>query len=366
MSRCRRPAGNRHAPAYLYPAFVRDTVAIALGQGHTAYGRYAKESGQCVRRGEPAAYDRARAARAGSRDRARVAKVGRARAARHDRRLGATARARHRPRATGRRARPRAPIAAAPGEEHAADVAPQGTGDGRRGRRHWPKSGEHAGGHVIPGDASMSSSPGSSAGRQRRAGRARRSRDRTKSGMYDPNHPERDGEASVGDDHRPRALHRLLGVCDGVLRGEQHSDGRCRLAERAVPTRLPRHGPGANILAVARDGLDAHSSATSRARRKTVQRGFRHALRADALPALRQRAVRAGLPRVRDVSRARRAERAGLQPLRRHALLLQQLPVQGSLLQLVRVRRDRTARSTRSRSRSTGSSIPTSRCAARA
>ena len=67
--------------------------------------------------------------------------------------------------------------------------------------------------------------------------------------------------------------------------------------------------------------------------------GLRSALRADALPALRQRAVRAGLPGVRDVPRAGRAERPGLQPLRRHALLLEQLPVQGSLLQLVRLRR---------------------------
>ena len=93
---------------------------------------------------------------------------------------------------------------------------------------------------------------------------------------------------------------------------------------------------------------------------------FRHALRADAVPALRQRAVRAGVPGVRDVPLARRAERAGLQPLRRHALLLQRLSVQGPLLQLARLRRAGAARSMRSPSRSTGSSIPTSRCAARA
>ena len=59
------------------------------------------------------------------------------------------------------------------------------------------------------------------------------------------------------------------------------------------------------------------------------------------VPALRQRAVRAGVPGVRGVPHARRPQRAGLQPLRRHALLRQQLPVQGALLQLVRTTRGR-------------------------
>ena len=40
---------------------------------------------------------------------------------------------------------------------------------------------------------------------------------------------------------------------------------------------------------------------------------------------------------------AGRPERPGLQPLRRHALLRQQLPVQGALLQLVQVQRDGVA-----------------------
>jgi len=50
-------------------------------------------------------------------------------------------------------------------------------------------------------------------------------------------------------------------------------------------------------------------------------------LPADALPALRGRAVRAGLPRLRGLPHGRGAERTGLQPMRRHALLRQQLPV---------------------------------------
>jgi molybdopterin-containing oxidoreductase family iron-sulfur binding subunit len=38
-------AGNVEVPAYLYAGIRKDTVAIALGQGHTSYGRYAKGRG---------------------------------------------------------------------------------------------------------------------------------------------------------------------------------------------------------------------------------------------------------------------------------------------------------------------------------
>ena len=51
-------------------------------------------------------------------------------------------------------------------------------------------------------------------------------------------------------------------------------------------------------------------------------------------------------------------ERPGLQPLRRHVLLRQQLPLHGALFQLVRAGVARAAR--------TCSTIPTSRCARRA
>jgi len=37
--------GNVEVPAYLYAGIRKDTVAIALGQGHTSYGRYAKGRG---------------------------------------------------------------------------------------------------------------------------------------------------------------------------------------------------------------------------------------------------------------------------------------------------------------------------------
>ena len=46
--------------------------------------------------------------------------------------------------------------------------------------------------------------------------------------------------------------------------------------------------------------------------------------------ALRERALRIGLPRGGHQPQPRRAERHGLQPLRRHPLLLQQLPLQSA------------------------------------
>ena len=79
------------------------------------------------------------------------------------------------------------------------------------------------------------------------------------------------------------------------------------------------------VLACARDALDPHrpllrGDRPGRTPRSTSSRG---------LHALRERPVRAGLPGRRDGARRRGAQRDGLQPLRRHAVLLEQLPVQG-------------------------------------
>ena len=54
------------------------------------------------------------------------------------------------------------------------------------------------------------------------------------------------------------------------------------------------------------------------------------------VPALRRRPVRAGLPGLRLGPQRGGPERPGLQPLHRHAVLLEQLPVQGAAVQLVR------------------------------
>ena len=83
-------------------------------------------------------------------------------------------------------------------------------------------------------------------------------------------------------------------------------------------------------------------------------------LPADALPAVRERALRGGLPGGGDGAQRRRPERHGLQPLRRHALLLEQLPVQGAALQLPALPGLGHAAA------SSCSATPTSRCAAAA
>ncbi len=55
------------------------------------------------------------------------------------------------------------------------------------------------------------------------------------------------------------------------------------------------------------------------------------------LPAVRERAVRAGLPGRCDPALRRRPQRHGLQPLHRHAVLREQLSVQGAAIQLPRL-----------------------------
>jgi len=77
---------------------------------------------------------------------------------------------------------------------------------------------------------------------------------------------------------------------------------------------------------------------------RTGRQGRRPPL-SDDVPAVRRRSLRAGLPGDRDLSRRRRPERDDLQPLHRHALLLEQLPVQGPPLQLVRLFDRESARS---------------------
>ena len=59
--------------------------------------------------------------------------------------------------------------------------------------------------------------------------------------------------------------------------------------------------------------------------------------RADDVPALRERAVRNGLSGERDGAQRGRPQRDGLQPLHRHAVLREQLPVQGAALQFLRL-----------------------------
>ena len=86
------------------------------------------------------------------------------------------------------------------------------------------------------------------------------------------------------------------------------------------------------VAARPRDALDPRRSLLHR--RSRARRHGAVGAPAGAVHAVRERALRAGLPGRRDDAQHGRPERHGLQPLRRHALLLEQLPVQGPPLQL--------------------------------
>ncbi len=93
-------------------------------------------------------------------------------------------------------------------------------------------------------------------------------------------------------------------------------------AENNVPTVGPRGGrPWAGL------GTGSASSATGRASIPTSRRASCPMY----VPAVRARAVRAGLPGLRHLSQRRREpQRPGLQPLHRHALLRQQLSLRSA------------------------------------
>ncbi len=118
----------------------------------------------------------------------------------------------------------------------------------------------------------------------------------------------------LGDDHRPVGLQWLQRLHGGLPVREQHSGDR--------------QGRGAPR---ARDALDS--------RRPLLSRGSRRA-RGDHQPADPLHAVRAGAVRGRLSGRrhrplGRRPQRHGVQPLRRHPLLPEQLPLQGAAVQLL-------------------------------
>jgi len=153
------PGGTVRAPAYLYPGLQRETVAMAFGRGHTAYGRFAKDVGANPLDALSPGFDRAGMA-AWSGSRVRVRKAGdyvqlvttEGSARQHDRGIG-----------------------------RALAVNELGRG-GASGE-------EHAGGHVIPGDASHEPLPGLRAPIAADAEGDLRDPKKNEVGMYDPAHP---------------------------------------------------------------------------------------------------------------------------------------------------------------------------------
>ena len=116
----------------------------------------------------------------------------------------------------------------------------------------------------------------------------------------------------VGHVDRPQQVHGLQRLRRRLPVGEQHP--RRRQGERAQG---PPHA------------VDPHRPLLHGADRRS--RGHQPAAR---LRAVRDGALRVRLPRQRDHAQRRGPQRDGLQPLHRHALLQQQLPVQGAALQL--------------------------------
>ena len=144
----------------------------------------------------------------------------------------------------------------------------------------------------------------------------------------------------VGHGDRPQRLHRLQRLHRSPARPRTTSRSSARSRSRAAAR-----------------CTGSASTATSRATSTTPRSSLPPA---GAVHAVRERAVRARLPGRRDDAQPRRPERHGLQPLRRHALLLEQLPVQGPPLQLPALLRTGTRRAC------SRCATRTSRCAAAA
>ena len=132
----------------------------------------------------------------------------------------------------------------------------------------------------------------------------------------------------MGDGDRHRGLHRLQCLRRRLPGREQCADRRAGRNRRG-----PRHA------------LAAH---------RRLRRRWPAGLLAGPVHALRARAVRAGLSGGGLDPRQRGAERAGLQPLRRHAVLPVELSLQGAPLQFLRLCRRRGIRQLRRRYRQGG------------
>ena len=156
----------------------------------------------------------------------------------------------------------------------------------------------------------------------------------------------------VGDDHRPQRVHGLQRLRHRV-HGREQRPGRRQAGGLARP----------------RDALAAHRPLLRRARRDRRDGGRAGGhQRAARVRAVRGSALRERLPGQRHDARPRGAERDGVQPLHRHAVLRQQLPVQGPQVQLPQLaqRLGRSRRPAACPRRCRCSRTRTSRCASAA
>ncbi len=147
---------------------------------------------------------------------------------------------------------------------------------------------------------------------------------------------------------------------------EQHEDNRStrRCPTRATPGACRSTSAPASAATPAWSPVSRRTTSRSSARNRSTVGREMHWLRIDRyfagdldapeivqqpVPCMHceQRAVRARLPGQRHRAQRRGAERHGVQPLRRHALLLEQLPLQGAALQLLPLQRRAVGRARR-------------------
>ncbi|AHG91167.1 molybdopterin dinucleotide-binding region [Gemmatirosa kalamazoonensis] len=178
-------AGSITVPAYIYPGVRPDTIAVPLGQGHTAYGRYARAVGVNALDALPVSEDAA-GGLVLTATKARVSK-----AAGHSALVTTEGSARQHGRGIGQAiAVTELGAVAAPGGERAGAIAPQSGGPnttvpgaGQQG------AGEGAGEEHIPGEAKSHFLPGLRSPVAADAQGDYADPTSKDHGMYDPNHP---------------------------------------------------------------------------------------------------------------------------------------------------------------------------------
>ena len=309
--------GELEVPVWPRGGIRDDVVAIAIGQGHTV-GRYASLASDGALTGEargvnvnallPALTDES-GGRAWLAARASLSATGG-----YQRLPFTQGTDNKRGRLLGERislvalARGESPWAAneSPGQAHGAPAGGHGEG-------HGEEAGAH-GAAAAHGEEHHEGPPPPDAPRLRPGRRLHRGR-----------------PLPLGHDHRRGQVHGLQRLRGGLCRREQHpGGGRGRRAAQPA------------------DELAAHRALRGRRRADPAVRPpgpaeqraagqHRRPQLTHAVSAVRRGSLRAGVPGLRHLPHAVGPERHDLQPLHRHPLLRQQLPLQGPALQLVRL-----------------------------